>query len=129
MHPIRGRFLIILLWGWICLMPALPALAAAAPASPSPPGQPAILEFSRDYCPICRESAKVIRSVQQQYPGRFAVRQYYIHRDIRTFERYKIAIVPSQVFLDSAGRAVYNHYGVFKPAELTKKLRELHFIR
>jgi hypothetical protein len=128
MHATRGRLLLILLWGWMFWSLVLPALAAA-PVPPATPGPPAILEFSRDYCPICLESARVIRSVQQQFPGQFEVRQYYINRDMRMFERYQIAIVPSQVFLNPEGRPVYHHYGAFKPAELIKKLRELHFIR
>jgi hypothetical protein len=49
--------------------------------------------------------------------------------DDSLFRRYKVAIVPSQVFLDPAGHEVYRHEGPFKKADLIKKLRDLQFIR
>jgi hypothetical protein len=45
------------------------------------------------------------------------------------FRRYKVALVPTQVFLDAAGREVGRHEGVYKQEVLIQKLRELKFIR
>lgn len=125
MKPGRGSILILLLAGWMWLVPVLPALAQGATA---PKALPAILEFDRKFCPICKKSELVILTVKDQYPGNFAVRKLYIDEDEAWFRRYKVAIVPSQVFLDPAGQEVYRHEGVFKKEELIKKLRELKFI-
>jgi hypothetical protein len=40
-----------------------------------------------------------------------------------------VAIVPTQVFLDPAGKEVFRHEGVFPKDQLIQKLRELKFIR
>ena len=45
------------------------------------------------------------------------------------FRRYKVAIVPTQVFLNAAGQEVARHEGVYKKEALIQKLRELKFIR
>ena len=50
-------------------------------------------------------------------------------KDVSWLRRYKVAIVPSQVFLDPAGQEVARHERVFKKADLVRKLRDLEFIR
>ena len=118
----RGSILILLLVGWMWLAPVL----AQGPASPK--ALPVLLEFDRKFCPICRASEMVILAAKDQYPGKFVVRKLYIDEDEYLFRRYKVVIVPTQVFLDASGQEVYRHEGVFKPAELIRKLRELKFI-
>ena len=126
MQPGRRSILIFLLLGWMGLSPALPVLAQA-PTTPNV--LPEILEFDRKLCPICKASEAVILAVQAQYPGRFAVRKLYIDEEETLFRRYKVAIVPTQVFLDAGGREVGRHEGVFKQEALIQKLRDLKFIR
>jgi hypothetical protein len=120
------KILILWLLGWMWLSPVIPALAQGAAPSQA---KPQILEFSRKLCPDCVKSQRVVQVVQNQYPGRFVVRNFYLEEQAALFRRYKVAIVPSQVFLDPRGQKVYQHEGPFKPAELIKKLRELKFIR
>ena len=125
MKPSRGSILTLLIVGWLCLSPALPALAQKPAATKA---LPVLLEFDRKYCPICRASEIVILAVKDAYPGQFVVRKLYIDDDESWFRRYKVVIVPTQVFLDTAGKEVYRHEGVFKTDELIQKLRELKFI-
>jgi hypothetical protein len=126
MPPGCPRVLILLLLGWMWLSPVIPVRAQAAPASRA---KPQIWLFSRKLCPLCVESQQAVMAVQKQYPGRFVVRNFYLEEEGPLFRRYKVAIVPSQLLLDPSGKKVYQHEGVFKPEELTKKLRELKFIR
>ena len=122
----RLSVLMLLLLGWMCLSPVLPARAQATTA---PNVLPKILEFDRKLCPICQASERVILAVKGRYPGQFEVEKLYIDEAYALFRRYKVAIVPTQVFLDAAGQEVGRHEGVFKPDALIQKLRELKFIR
>jgi thioredoxin 1 len=90
---------------------------------------PKILEFDRKLCPICQASERVILAVKDRYPGQFGVEKIYMDEADYLFRRYKVAIVPTQVFLDAAGQEVGRHEGVYKPEALIQKLRELQFIR
>jgi thioredoxin 1 len=126
MHVNRLSVLMLLLWGWLCLGPAAPALAQATPAAKV---GPTILEFDRKLCPICKASERVILAVKDRYPGQFAVRKFYIDEEEMLFRRYRVAIVPTQVFLDAAGQEVGRHEGVFQQEALIQKLREMKFIR
>jgi thioredoxin 1 len=125
MQPGRRPILIILLWGLMGLSPLLPALAQAPPA---PKGRPVLLEFDRKFCPVCKASERVIQAVQARYPGRFVVRKFYIDEAESLFRRYQVVFVPTQVFLDPAGKEVYRHEGVFQEEALIRKLRDLKFI-
>jgi thioredoxin 1 len=121
----HGSILALLLAGWLGLTPVLPALAQGAAAGKA---LPVVLEFDRKYCPVCHASELAIQAVKHEYPGQFAVRKLYIDEEEYLFHRYKVVIVPTQVFLNASGQEVYRHEGVFKPAELVRKLHELKFI-
>jgi thiol-disulfide isomerase/thioredoxin len=125
MQPVCRRILVILLLGLIWLSPVFPARAQAPPASKL---RPQILEFDREFCPVCKASERVIQAVQARYPGRFVVRKFYIDEAEALFRRYRVVFVPTQVFLDPAGQEVYRHEGVFKEEALIRKLRDLKFI-
>lgn len=122
----RLSILMLLFLGWMWLSPGLPVRAQAT----APPNVlPKILEFDRKLCPVCQASERVILAVQRQYPGQFDVEKLYIDEGEALFRRYKVAIVPTQVFLNAAGQEVWRHEGVFKPDDLIQKLQSLKFIR
>ena len=122
----RLSVVMLLLLGWMWLSPGPPVLAQATTA---PNVLPQILEFDRKLCPVCQASERVIQAVKDQYPGQFEVKKLYIDEADSMFRRYKVAIVPTQVFLDAAGQEVGRHEGVYKQEALIQKLRELKFIR
>ena len=126
MHAGRLSVLMFLLWGWLWLSPGPPVLAQAIMV---PTVSPKILEFDRKFCPICKASERVILAVKDRYPGQFEVEKLYIDEADKVFRRYKVAIVPTQVFLDAAGKEVGRHEGLVKQDALIQKLRELKFIR
>lgn len=125
MHIRRLSILMLLLLGWLWLSPGPPVLAQATKTVTV---LPKILEFDRKLCPICKASEQVILAVKDGYPGRFDVEKLYIDEADVTFRRYKVAIVPTQVFLNAAGQEVARHEGVFQKEALIQKLRELKFI-
>ena len=125
MHVGRLSVLMLLLLGWLWLSPGPPVLAQATLA---PSASPKILEFDRKFCPFCQASERVIRAVKDRYPGQFDVEKLYIDEAGVMFRRYKVAIVPTQVFLNSAAQEVARHEGVYKKEVLIQKLRELKFI-
>ena len=125
MHVGRLSVLMLLLLGWLWLSPG-PAVLAQATMAPA--GGPKILEFDRKFCPICKASERVILAVKDRYPGGFEVEKLYIDEADAMFRRYKIAIVPTQVFLNAAGQEVARHEGVYKEEALIQKLRQLKFI-
>jgi len=120
----RGN-LIILALSLVLLGQILPALAQG---TQSPQVLPEILEFHRKLCPVCLEAEIAIQTVKDRYPGQFAVRKVSIDEFPSLFRHYRVAIVPTQIFLDAAGKEVWRNEGVLKPEKLEQKLRQLNFI-
>ena len=108
-------------------------LCQALPAGgqgPTPAtSRPVILEFARKLCPICKKMEQVLKEVQAQYPGQLEVKLVYIDEEEYLFRRYKISIVPTQVFVDAAGKEVFRHENLIPREKLVEKLRELKFIQ
>jgi thioredoxin 1 len=118
--------IIVFLLGLLLVASLLPAWAQA----PGPPQTlPQLYEFDRKLCPVCRKSELIIQEVRNLFPGQFAGRRLYIDEHEKMFRQYQVAIVPTQVFLDPAGKEVFRHEGVFPKDQLIQKLRELKFIR
>jgi thioredoxin-like negative regulator of GroEL len=97
---------------------------AAAPAA-----KPTIYEFGRRLCPICRATEAVLKDVEARYPGQITLRFLYIPEEEAVFREYGVTFVPTQIFLDAAGREVQRHEGPLTREELLEKLRTLKFIR
>jgi len=121
----RTPRLISLILAVLLLGQTLPSLGQGPP----PGGRPTVLAFDRRLCPICHGVEMTLKEIQEQNPGQFEVRRLFIDEEAPTFRRYRVVIVPTQVFVDPAGQEVFRHEGAFPKEELLKKLRELKFIR
>jgi thioredoxin 1 len=121
----RKKVMVFLL-GMVLLTLIRPAWAQAPGPSQN---LPQLYEFDRKLCPVCRKSELIIQEVKNLYPGQFAVRRLYIDEHEPMFRQYQVAFVPTQVFLDPAGKEVFRHEGVFPKDKLIQKLRELKFIQ
>jgi thioredoxin 1 len=110
------------------ILAGTPWPAPARTARPGPENLAEILEFDRKLCPVCREAEMIIQEVLGEYPGRFVVSKRYIDEVPHLFRQYRVDIVPTQVFVDPAGREVFRHEGVFPKDQLIRKLKELKFI-
>jgi thioredoxin 1 len=88
-----------------------------------------ILEFSRELCPMCAYMEKSLDQIKAKYGDQIEVRLLYFDPDAKLFRQYQVVFVPTQVFLDAAGKEVFRQTGVSTPYELTKKLKELKLIK
>jgi thioredoxin 1 len=113
------------LLGFLVLWPAGPSLAQSlAPAK----ARPALYEFGAGYCASCKEMTKIMAELQPQYANQVEIRMIYADNEKDLFKRYKIMLIPTQVFLDAAGHEVDRHIGALSKDEVIEKLKALKFI-
>jgi thioredoxin 1 len=121
-----------LIIGLICLLSLTmafgPLWPVAAHSSTPPPGKPALYEFGAGYCAACKEMAKILAELKPQYANQLHIRQVYADKDKDLFKKYKIMLIPTQVFLDASGHEVDRHIGALSKEALVAKLKELKFI-
>jgi len=104
-------------------------IARVQPLPGPAPAPPVILEFGRKLCPVCRNVEQILFALQKESKNQFELRLLYMDEDIKLFRQYHVSIVPTQVFLDTAGKEVWRHEGRISRDQLVKKLRELKFIK
>ncbi len=91
--------------------------------------QPALYDFGMGKCLSCQQMEKILEKVRSKYGEQLTIRMLYPDKEKELFSKYKIVAVPTQVFLDAAGKEVERHMGLFPEEDLVKKLQELKFVQ
>ncbi len=117
----------------VCLLGAA-LLLAQAPAGrcqtqPAPKPRPALYEFGAGYCFSCKEMEQIMAEIRGRYGEDLEVRMVYAGKEDELFKQYKIMLIPTQIFLDAAGKEVDRHIGPLSRDEVIKRLRGLKFIK
>lgn len=97
--------------------------------APPQSSKPTILSFGRGLCANCKQMEQILERIKAKYGDQVEVRLLLVDKDEALFHKYRVMLVPTQVFLDASGKEVFRHTGFFPPELLEKKLRELKFIR
>jgi thioredoxin 1 len=115
-----------LMAGFLVAWQAWPTQAQGAdPAA----GKPALYDFGRGMCIPCMEMEKILASVKSKYGNQIEVRLVMAEKNEELFKKYKVMLIPTQVFLDASGKEVFRHVGLFQEKDLLAKLKELKFIK
>ena len=115
----------LLLSGFFLLQAASAQPLIQTPQKP----RPVILEFSREFCPMSAYMEKTLKQLKAKHVDQIEVRILHYDSDEKLFKQYKVAIVPTQVFLDASGKEVFRQSGVFTLDALEKKLKQLKLIQ
>jgi thioredoxin 1 len=83
------------------------------------------IELGSVNCIPCKMMQPVMRQVEKKYKDQVKVVFYdvWTDKDAPMAEKYKIQVIPTQVFLDSNGVEFYRHQGFFPFEEVEKILK------
>jgi thioredoxin 1 len=105
---------------------------AAAPASPTQvakalaPGEKVtFLELGSVGCRPCDAMRPVMDAVRQKYGKQVEVTFHDVRKNPEAARQYRVYLIPTQVFLDPAGREVFRHEGFLALAKVEEVLRQL----
>ena len=87
--------------------------------------QVTFVELGSKSCIPCRLMQPVMRAVESRFGSQVKVIFYDVSSDEhrRYAELYSIRLIPTQVFLNNAGKEFFRHEGFFSEAEITKLLK------
>ncbi len=118
---------------WFCLAAGLLAVWQAWPppaqGAAEGQGKPALYEFGAKTCIPCKQMKEVMAALKTSHGEQVEFRMVYLDEEKPLFEQYKILAIPTQVFLDAAGKEVDRHLGALSKEEVLKKLKDLKFIQ
>jgi thioredoxin 1 len=105
------------------------AIAANTPAKPkpkvTPKALPRLLDLGATACVPCKMMAKVLDELKVEYKGKLKVDFIDVKKDTAAVKKYKVKLIPLQIFYNAKGKELFRHVGYWPKAEIVKKFKEL----
>lgn len=83
------------------------------------------IELGSMSCAPCIMMAKIMDEIEKEYDGQVLVRFHDVNSIFGrpNAQKYKIRVIPTQIFLDKDGNEYFRHEGFFPKEELIKVLK------
>lgn len=85
---------------------------------------PKMLELGSTTCMPCKMMEKVIEELRRDYSDSLAVEFINTEEQPDMATKYKIKVIPTQVFLDPQGNEFYRHLGFYPTDDIIAMLRD-----
>jgi thioredoxin 1 len=91
-------------------------------------GKPTIAEFGAATCVPCKAMKPILEEIVAEYGDKLnlSFTDVRLHTSVAT--KYRISLMPTQIFFDSAGQEVTRHVGYWSREDVLTHLEELGFI-
>lgn len=88
-------------------------------------GKPTVAEFGANACASCREVKFVLDALRQTHGDRIGIVNVDLmaHKEVNYIQRYRILLMPTQVFFDPQGREMSRHLGKITGEEILARLQ------
>ncbi len=99
---------------------------AAETAADSTVTKPKItfLELGSLTCIPCKQMEKVLESVREKYGDQIEVIFHDVKKNKEIIKKYKVKMIPTQVFLDENGKEIHRHVGFYPEEKIDEFLKE-----
>jgi thioredoxin 1 len=91
-------------------------------------GEPLVtfVELGSVRCLPCRQMQPVMKAIEEKYKDQVKVIFYDVWKADQSeyAEKYRIKVIPTQVFLDKDGKEFFRHEGFYPEAEIDKLLQK-----
>ncbi|MGQ9603479.1 MAG: thioredoxin family protein [bacterium] len=101
--------------------PTLPKTATKE----SPKKLPKMVDLGRDTCVPCKMMAPILEELKKEYEGKAMIEVIDLRHDMDAARRYRIRVIPTQIFFDAEGNEVWRHEGYMPKQQIVAKLAEL----
>jgi thioredoxin 1 len=88
-------------------------------------GKPTVAEFGANACAACREMKPVLEALRRNHGERIAVVNVDLiaQKEADYLRRYRIQLMPTQVFFDAQGRETGRHLGRISAEQILAQLQ------
>lgn len=86
-------------------------------------GKPAVIDLGARTCIPCKKMAPILESLSNEYRGKAGVLFIDVHSDKAAAERFRVQMIPTQIFFNAQGKEVKRHMGFMEKADIIKELK------
>ena len=80
------------------------------------------VELGSVTCIPCRMMEPIMKAIEEDFGDQIEVVFHDVRKDRAPAEKYRIRVIPTQVFLDESGKEFFRHEGFFPKEEIEKLL-------
>ena len=88
-------------------------------------GKPTVAEFGAATCVPCKAMKPVLEEIVAEYGDKLNLSFIDVRNHTNLTTKYKISLIPTQVFFDSGGQEVTRHVGFWPKEDVLAHLQEL----
>ncbi len=86
-------------------------------------GKPAVIDLGARACIPCKKMAPILESLSAEYQGKASVLFIDVREDNAAGEKFRIQMIPTQIFFNAQGKEVKRHIGFMDKADIVKELK------
>lgn len=86
---------------------------------------PTMLELGSHGCKSCEAMKPVVASLEKKHHDKLSIIFHDVKRDRAIAQKYKIKLIPTQVFLTAEGKEFFRHEGFYSEQEIEEVFRKM----
>ena len=102
-----------------------PLMDVNKPAATIQENLPRLVDLGADKCIPCKMMAPILDELKTSYAGKLQVDFIDVWKNPAEAPKYKINIIPTQIFYDASGKELFRHEGFFAKEDILAKWKEL----
>ena len=86
-------------------------------------GKPTVIDLGARSCIPCKKMAPILEGLSKEYQGKANILFIDVREDSAAGNRFKVRMIPTQIFFNAQGKEVNRHIGFMDKADLLKELK------
>jgi thioredoxin 1 len=82
---------------------------------------PRLVDLGADKCIPCKMMAPILEELKSEYKGKLEVVFIDVWKNPQESPKYKIRVIPTQIFFDADGKELFRHEGFFSKEDILAK--------
>jgi thioredoxin 1 len=88
-------------------------------------GTVTMIDLGAKSCIPCKMMAPIMEKMEKKYTGKAVIHFYDVWEDREPAIRFKIRVIPTQIFFDSEAKEVYRHEGFMSEDDIVSQLSKM----
>jgi thioredoxin 1 len=86
---------------------------------------PMLVDLGKGTCIPCKKMKPILEELTIEYQGRATVKVIDLRDEPQAANRYRIRLIPTQIFFDAEGQEVFRHEGFMDKQSIKAKFAEI----
>ena len=100
----------------------LPSASAKVISQALASGKPTVIDLGARSCTECRKMAPILEALATEQQGKASILFVDVYEDKSTAKKFRIQMIPTQIFFNASGQEVKRHIGAMERDEILKEL-------